>query len=194
MELFLDGALICMGLVGVLFVGLTVFAIHGRRHESRPDPEGVRTLASFRGGPCGPEEHVEIVEEGPAAAGGDLLRALVDELAAEDVQPSDPVSRDGHGWGVLLSDSEAYLQVGLRSAGELDGRELDPDTEREWLLTLVDASGGGPGPRELLPPIHRALERVPGVDSIQWFPRHRFDEEDTAGHPFPVDEPTEREG
>jgi len=194
-DFVVNGAAICFGLVALLFAAVIVYGSFSRRSESEPDPEGVRTLATFRGGPCGAEELERIAEEGPATAGADMLRALVEALVEEGVDAADPVSPDGYGWGVLLGEEgDAHLRVGVRSTGEI-GEVFEDTDDMEWVLMLEETSAGGPGPRELLMPIHRALGRLPGVESIQWFPRHRFDEDEEAGgHPYPVDESRDPEG
>jgi len=186
----LSTALTICTVVGFVVIGLLVgIAIHARRHESRPDPPGVRTTATFTGAMALvlEDERAQIETVGLVALGEGLVRSLAGELEARGLEVSEP-DADDHGWAafVTLGEATSYLQVGLLSqSGAIDEQDQDLEADR-WMLMLVDPSGGGPGHPSLLPHVHEALLAIEPIEDVRWHARQRFDADD-HGEPLPLD-------
>lgn len=158
-------------------MGLVAFGFWVNRGEGRPDVPGVRTLANFRGGTAYvlPSEQEASADNGYGVFGEGLIKALASALASSGFQVDAP-SMDDSGWGVTLrrGDLRAYVHLGRVE-----------DEGWEWVLHVVDPSGGGPCRPEVLPPVDAALKSLPGLTDILWYHRDRF----TRGEPTAASSP-----
>ena len=89
------------------------------------------------------------------------MRALAAQLEARGLDVGEP-DMDDYGWAVTVEKNGAvgHVQVGL-----------SPEADDTWALRIVEPSGGGPGARPLLVPLHDALTSVEGVER---YPRERM--------------------
>ena len=158
-------------------VTLAGIAWYARRDELKPDAPGTRTVAAFctDGRYSSDEERRDAELMGPGALGGVLLRVLAEQLKRAELTLNEP-DRDDYGWGVTVErdGKRAYLLLGFVG-----------DASEEWLLQVLDPSGGGPGPRELLPAIDAALKFLPGTSQLRWHSRKHRDE--MTGRSAPLD-------
>ncbi|APR80826.1 Hypothetical protein A7982_06173 [Minicystis rosea] len=168
---------VLFGVMALFVVALVGFALWTRRGESRPDPPGVRSVATFRGGNLHilAEERAAEADEGRAALGKGLLSVLSDRLRAHGLSVDTP-DRDDYGWGVILraEGETAHLLLGAAE---------DEDAQPRWVLSVLDRAGG-PGPRAVLAHVDTALHTIAGLEAIQWYERG----DESAAAASPVDD------
>jgi hypothetical protein len=173
-------AIFALASLAVVIGGLLVFviglAIWTRRGESRGDAPGTRTLCQFEG-PAAWGEDGDL-EEGVWPGEG-LITRIAEELRERGVA-AENIDLDDSGWACFAErDGESAYLLLTPSA----------DPEHSWLLNVLEPSSGGPGPANLLQPVHEALQGLEGVVRIRWYARERFGIGDPGpGAPYPLDE------
>ncbi|MBA3819316.1 MAG: hypothetical protein H0X17_10520 [Deltaproteobacteria bacterium] len=131
-----------------------------RRSEGAGDGPDRRTIATFAGGaPYATEaERAARREAGPYPLGEGILAALAAELRRRGLGTSAIDARDYAVDMRLTLEAQAAVLV-LGAIGD-----------HAWTLS-VDAQGGGPGPRDLLPHVDAALRSLDGISELKWHRR-----------------------
>ena len=137
------------------------FAIWSRRGDRKPDRPGERTVVSFKGGAAliTDAERESEKEDGPGVYGEGVAKALAEALRKRGFAIDAP-SADDYGWAIdATKDGErGYLRVGL----------MEHEGDMEWLLQILDASSGGPGPASFVPHVDEALKALGCFTDLNW--------------------------
>lgn len=178
------GALIALGVIIALF-----FSMRPGR-AAPPDPSAVRSVCGFRGGEAfEPEDASE-----PAHRGADLLAAILSELSAHRLEPSElevtelevgPVESERYGVSAEVRVGASVRRLRLGFVGELD---------HSWALFVEgpeDVGGRCPLPHDdassaLLRATDETMRELDSVEDVRWTSFAAYDE----GSPRWAEHPT----